>query len=322
MTGQRVFPPRELYGFAADAQGWADDVRTAGEDVRTALHRFTASSSEFVPQLAAHEPAISSLAEQTQALAQDVALLGAAAEEADRIGVADFRHLALTVATGIRLADTATSVPHSVLRLLRTSVHGTRAVSSASQQWRLARRYGNRPMPDISRIRSETPGGQTMPRRDIRQVQLDKYRALKRTRARWRNVRADSLNAVRGNRPLTRFGERVRSLMETRTGRVVSTGGRVLGVAGAALSFADAGAGIYEGNTERAITGTIAGVGGVLLLTSNPVTVGIGAVVVVGVTVYENWDTITDWGASAVDTVSDFGSSVLNGARDLLDGIF
>lgn len=323
MSGHLVFVPEDMYAFAADAEVWADDVRATGRDAQRALDAFASSSSEFVPALPAHGAAMGSLADQATALAENVAVLGAAAEEADRVGITDFRDLLLTVAAGVRVADAVTGVPDAVARLVRTSVHGTRALDSAADLWRISRRYGDRPMPDIAAIRAETPGGRTLPRREIRSLQRQKYRELKKARARLRGARAGSVDALHSNRPVTGVGQRVRTFMTTsRTGRVISRGGRVLGVAGTLVAAADTGMAIYEGDTERAVTSGLATAGGALMLTANPVGIGVGAAIVVGVTVYENWDTISGWAEDRWDAVSNVGSSVVDGARGLLDSIF
>ncbi|MGH3665514.1 MAG: hypothetical protein ACRDU8_05405 [Egibacteraceae bacterium] len=323
MNDEIRFIPQQLYEVAADVEVWADDLRTVGSDVDGALEAFRSSSSEFAPNLPAHGTAIGSGGDLMVVLAESVAALGAAAEEADRQGIDDFRQIVLAVAGGIRMAGTVTGPPQNVLRLIRTSVHGTRAVSSGARLWRINRRYGSRPMPDIAKIRALAPGGNTMPRHQARELVKSKYRELKKTRRPLLRANYDSRHALHTNRPLSRYGRGVRNFMtNTRTGRLVSTGGRVLGGAGTVLAGVDTVNAIYEGDTERAVTSGLSTVGGALMMTANPVGVTAGAVIVTGVLIYENWDTISDWGEGAVDAVGDLGSSVVEGAGKLFDSIF
>jgi hypothetical protein len=49
---------------------------------------------------------------------------------------------------------------------------------------------------------------------------------------------------------------------------------------------------------------------------------GAGAVIVVGVMVYDNWDTISSWGSSAANTVSNAGRGLVDGAKKLFGGLF
>ena len=323
MSNDVVFVPEAMYEMAADLEVWADDLRDTGDDVDEALDDFRSSSSEFVPALPAHGAAIDSAADLTVVLAENVALLGAAAEEADRQGIRDFTAVVTSVAAGIRTADLATNVPAGILRLVRTSIHGTRAVDAGARTWNLARQYGNRPMPDIGRIRARTPGGATMARSEVRVIQRAKYRELKVARRLLLRRSASSGAALRTNQALTGAGRRVQDfLRNTRPGRVLTVGGRALGVAGAGLSFYNSYTAVREGDTEGAITSGLAGAGSVMMLTPNPVIAGIGAAIVVGVVVYEKWDTISGWADSAADAIGDGVSSVVGGAGRFLVSIF
>lgn len=93
--GVVVFVPEAMYGFAVDAGTWAGQMRAEGADVDAALTRFAASSSEFVPALPAHGDAVSEIGERIALLGEGVGLLAAAAEQADREGVALFDLLQL-----------------------------------------------------------------------------------------------------------------------------------------------------------------------------------------------------------------------------------
>ena len=59
-----------------------------------------------------------------------------------------------------------------------------------------------------------------------------------------------------------------------------------------------------------------------MMLTSNPVIAGMGAAIVVGVVVYEKWDTISGWADSTADAIGDGVSSVVGGAGRILGPIF
>ena len=323
MSNDVVFVPEAMYEMAADLEVWADDLRATGDDVEDALERFRASSSEFVPPLPAHGAAIDSAADLTVALAENVALLGAAAEEADREGVRNFGEIVSLVATGIRTADAATSLPEGVLRLIHTSVHGTRAVDAEARTWNIARQYGNRPKPDIKQIRARTPGGATMSRREIKVIRSAKYRELKRARRALLRRARDSRHALRTNRALTGPGRSVQDfLKKPGVGRALKAGGTGLSVVGGALSTVDAVAAAADGDTERAVTSGLSAAGSFMLITPNPVIAGVGAALVVGVAVYENWDTISGWAESGADAVGDGVSSVVKGAGRILGNIF
>ncbi len=59
-----------------------------------------------------------------------------------------------------------------------------------------------------------------------------------------------------------------------------------------------------------------------MLMTANPVVAGVGAALVVGVTVYENWDTISGWAESGADAAGDGVSAVLKGAGMIAGSLF
>lgn len=309
--------------MAADLEIWADDLRAVGDDVDLALDRFRRSSSELVPELPAHGDAITMSAELMTALGENVALVGAAAEEAERAGVRSFRDVVVAIAAGIRVADIGVTVPAALQRLVATSVHGTRAIANSTRLWNISRQYGSRPMPDIASIRARTPGGARMPRAEIRAVQLAKYRELKKTRRGLLRRSAAARSALRANRPITGFGGRIRTFLDTtRGGRILRVGSKGLGGLGAVLAGTDALAAYKEQDYERTATSGLMAAGGALMLTANPLTAGIGATIIVGVTVYENWDTISDWADSAWDGVTGVGSSVVEGAGRLLSRLF
>ncbi len=323
MSNQILFVPQEMYEMAADLEVWADDLRAVGDDVDLALDRFRRSSSELVPELPAHGNAIAVAAELMTALGENVALVGAAAEEAERAGVRNFRDVVLAIAAGIRLADIGVTVPAALQRLVATSVHGTRAIGNSTRLWNIGRQYGSRPMPDIASIRARTPGGATMPRAEVRAVQLATYRHLKKTRRGLLRGSRDARSALRTNRPVTGLGERVPAFLDTsRTGRALKVGSKALGGLGAAASVVDAGLAVKEEDYERAATSGLLAAGGVMMLTPNPLVAGAGAVVVVGVTVYENWDTISGWADRAWDGATGAASSVVGGAGRILSGLF
>lgn len=162
-----------------------------------------------------------------------------------------------------------------------------------------------------------------MPRTEVRAVQLAKYRELKKARKGLVRAGRDARSAVHTNRPITGVGRRVRTFLDTtRTGRTLRVGSKALGGVGAVLAGADAVAAYNEQDYERTATSGLLAAGGALMLTANPVTAGIGATLVVGVTVYENWDTVSGWAGDAWDGVTDVGASVVEGAGKLLSRLF
>ncbi len=215
MSNDVVFVPEAMYEMAADLEILADDLRATGEDVEDALNRFRSTSSEFVPPLPAHGEAIDSAADLIVTLGENVGLLGAAAEEADREGVGNFGSIVSSVAAGIRMADAATSGSEAILRLVRTSVSGTRAVTAGAQTWNIARQFGSRPMPSTASIRAMTPGGATMARREIQVVKKVKYRELKAVRRALLRRSNESRYALRANRGLTGPGRRVQDFLKS-----------------------------------------------------------------------------------------------------------
>ena len=323
MSNDVVFVPEAMYEMAADLEIWADDLRATADDVEAALNRFRSSSSEFVPPLPAHGVAIDSAADLTVVLAENVGLLGAAAEEADREGVTNFGEVVSLVAAGIRTADTATSMTQGVLRLVHTSVHGTRAVDAGARTWNIARQFGGRSMPDIKRIRAMTPGGATMARTEIRAVQLAKYRELKATRRLLLRRSSQGRTGLRTNRALTGPGRRVQDfLKKPGLGRGLTVAGRVLGGVGAAVSAVDAVAAATDGDTEEAITKGVSAAGSVMLMTPNPVVAGAGAVLIVGAFAYDKREEIGQLADRGADAVVDGASSVVKGAGRVLGSIF
>lgn len=96
-----AFPTAAMDDFAADAGGWASELRAEAADLSTALDAFRSSGSEFMPSVPAHGGRIESLGDRTAALGDSVGALAAAAEEADRRGVADFARIAARLSEGL-----------------------------------------------------------------------------------------------------------------------------------------------------------------------------------------------------------------------------
>jgi hypothetical protein len=333
VSGDVTFSPDAMEEVAADLDLRADTLDEVASDVDAALSAYISSSREFVPAIPAHASMIEAQGDLMRGVATGVLDLAAAAREADAQGV-DLRRLLASGAHLVGGAATAVGGRDAIQRLLRLSVHGVRDVRAATSQLRLVNRYGSRAMPSIAAIRREVAGGHAMNRRRIRPIQMERYRELKRQRRDLHRARAAARTGMRTNGPLTRFGSRVDDfLSDTRTGRGLRTAGRGLGIAGVGLGGFNTIESIREGDTEGAVVNGLSTVGGALMLTGNPVTMGIGAAITVGVLVYDNWDAISDVGAAAVDTVADvassvgsgvvdFGSSVVSGAADLIGGLF
>lgn len=323
MSSQIIFVPQEMYEMAADLERWADELRAVGDDVDIALDRFRRSSTELVPELPAHGDAIGMAADPMTALGQNVALVGAAAEQTDRAGTKDVRDVVLNIAAGIRLADVAVTVPAAVQRLVTASVHALAAMGYGLKLWHLRWQFGRRPMPDMAKVRARTPGGASLSHAEARLRQVATYREVKGLRRRLVRSLDDARWALRSHRPVTGLGGHVRTFLNTTpAGRTLTVGSRALGGAGALLSAADAVAAFQEQDYERTATSGLLAGGGALMLFPNPVTAGIGATVVVGVTIYDNWDTISGWADDAWDGITGTGASVVEGAGKLLSRLF
>lgn len=328
MANTVTFDPVAMRQVADDIDHRGRLLRDVGDQLWSALDAYTSSGSEFVVSTPAHGHHADEYGQLMQQLAASVDDLAEAAEEADRQGV-DLARLRDHLAP-VGAASTLKGRHDVAMRLLRASVHGGRDVRAAAHRLRLDRRYGTRPMPSIDAIRREVPGGQRMKRPEVRRHQLQRYRQLKRQRSSLARTREAARTGLRENTRLTRWGRRVDDFMTTtRTGSVLRYGGKALGVTGTVLGTYDTVDAIVDGDTGRAMTNGLSTVGGVMMVTGNPVVMGAGALLVAGVAVYENWDTITDWGSSAVDTVGDglskardLGESVVNGAADFIGGLF
>jgi hypothetical protein len=318
VTGRIAFSPAAMEEVAADLEVQADHLDAVATDVGDAIAAYRASCGEFVATLPDHPSFIAAQGELLRGVSANVLLLAAAAEEADGQGI-DLRAL---LATGVHLTGNAARVSgghDAVVALLRASVHGTRDVRAWRTQLGLVSRYGAQAMPDIAAIRREVAGGTAMKRSQIRPIQLERYRQLKRQRVELHRTRTSARTGLRTNAPVTRLGTSVgRFMNDTRAGRALTTGTRRLGVAGGIISVADTAAAIAEGDTERAVTSGLAAVGTGLMLTPNPITFGAGAAITAGVLVYENWDTITDWGGAVADGAGD----VYDGVKDFIGGLF
>jgi hypothetical protein len=318
VTGRISFSPAAMEEVAADLEVQADRLDAAATDVGDAIAAYRASCGEFVATLPDHPSFIGAQGDLLRGVSTNVLLLAAAAEEADRQGI-DLRAL---LASGVHLTGTAARINgghDAVVALLRASVHGTRDVRAWRTQLGLVSRYGSQAMPDIAAVRREVAGGTAMKRSQIRPHQLERYRQLKRQRVELHRTRAASRTGLRTNAPVTRVGTSVnRFVTDTRAGRALRAGSRRLGYAGAALSAYDTFGAIREGDTGRAATSALSTLGTGLMLTPNPIFFGAGAAITAGVLVYENWDTITDWGGAVADQAGD----VYDGVKDFIGGLF
>lgn len=322
--GAVAFTPGAMEDVAADVEVQGDLLDDTAADVGAALDAFLASSSEYVPSIPAHEAAIATHAELLRGLATSVLHLAAAAREADERGF----DLWAFLATGVdwtRRVGGANSQREAVVALLQLSGHGARHVRASVESLRLTARYGPRAMPAIEAIRREVAGGVSMSRQAIRGHQLARYRELKDTRtalARTQRNAAAAIRAVPAGSPLTRIGTRVGDLMTTtRGGQALRSAGRGLGFAGVAIGAWDTVDDVVEGDYENAVVSGLGTAGSIMLMSGNPVVMGAGAVITVGVVVYDNWDTITDFGGDVVDGLADFGGGIVDGASDIF-GLF
>lgn len=316
-----VFDPQAMREVAADIEVRGDMLGEVATDVGRALAAYAASGTEFVVAVPDHRQVIAAQGDMLVGLATSVLLLAEAANEADRRGLdlAALRRYADPLATAATLQDRH----DSIVRLLRASVHGSRDLRAAREQVRLVQMYGPRPMPAIEAIRRELPGGDDMRRSQVRQVQKQRYRELKQQRRALARTRATAHLGLRTNAPVTQAGTRInQALSASRAGSVLRYGSRSLGVAGVGLGVVDTMQAAATGDVEGAVVGGLSTVGGVLLLSGNPVTMGAGAVIVVGVMVYDNWDTISSWGSSAVNPIGNAGRGLVDGAKKLFGGLF
>lgn len=323
MSDEVRFDPDVMDEVAADIDVQADRVADAGTTVGGALGRFLDSSSEFVPAIADHGNLIGTHAALLSGLATSVMQLADAARQADEMGI-DLREI--VDAPGISeigTADAVNSPREALVGLVRLAGHGSMFVRTGLQQLRIDQRYGTRAMPDIAAIRREIDGGARMERRAVRAIQMRRYRELKQTRRALDAARSTAATNLRTNSPLTRFGTRVDDFMRTtRTGSVLRTGGRALGVAGVALGGLETYQDFREGDTEGMIVNGIGTVGNAMMFSGNPVIMGAGAVLTVGVVVYENWDTISDTASDAWEGAKSLGGGLVDGATDLFGGVF
>lgn len=319
MSNDVVFVPEAMYEMAGDLEGWAGDLRATGDDVDEALERFRSSSSEFVPALPAHGEAIDRAADLTVVLGEEVAQLAAAAEEADRLGVDDIVRAAAFVVQG---ADQIVSGSQGSLRLTRAGVYGRRVVEAGAPLWNIARQYGSRPKPDLGLLRARTHGGAAMRRAAMKPIRSATYRNLQRQRRTLLNRSNQGRFSLRNNRPL--FGGSIRNFLAAhpRLGTALRWGGRGLGGAAAGLAFSDAYGAFQAGDTVDGIASTLNGVGSLMMMTPNPVVAGVGAVLVVGTTIYQHRETLGRWAESGASAVADGVSSVVGGAGRVLDSIF
>lgn len=326
MSAVVTFVPDELNDFAAQANTWAVALREEAFDLEGALARFRAGSGEFVPAVPDHPVTIEGLGDRLAALADSVAALGAAAEQADREGLR-LRDVLLTVGGGVRTADKTAGGGEALVHLSRFGTYSVRAGKSRMRLAAFDRRWGTGHMPDIRRVRQSMPDGFTRRRPEVRTRQLEIYRKLKDQRAAARRAYDNALQGLRTRRPVTGLGQRVRHFLhDTPTGRVVTRGGRVLGGAGVALGTYDAVTAFQRGDIERGLVSSISAGGGlVMLLATTPVGIGIGATLVVGVLIYEaykNREAIGDAISGFAEDAADSARSVIEGAASVLGDLF
>lgn len=327
-----TFDPDAMEQVAADLDLHAAGLHRVSDRLAAALAAYEASGTEFVVPTGDHGERVAAHGDLVHGLGTSVLQLAGAAREADRQGLdlAEVRDALAPVGTASALQGRH----DAVVRLLRASVHEGRDLRAAASQLRLDHVYGTRPMPDIEAIRRRVAGGAAMRRQQVRGLQLQRYRELKRTRRSLQGTRAAARAGLRTNAPVTRIGGRVDAVMRTtRTGAVLRGGSRVLGVAGVGIGLVDTVDAVASGDAEGAVVSGLSTAGGVLMMSGNPVTMGAGAVLVAGVMVYENWDAISDVAGDAVDAVgdglaaageglADLGGSIVDGAGDLVGGLF
>lgn len=319
--GPVSFTPEAMEDVALELDVHAEVLRGVASDVGDALAAFATSSSEMVPPLPAHAPSIDTLGELVHGLSTSVLHLAEAAREADRRGL----DLVAVMTAGVdltRTADAGNSSRAAVIAMLQLGVHAARHVRASASELRLAARYGTRAMPAIEAIRREVAGGTAMSRAAIRPLQLARYRELRAARLQLTRTQQTATAAIRTigqGSPVTRIGTRVDELMRTTTaGRRLSSAGRLLGGAGVVIGTYDTMTSAVAGDVEQTIVSGLGTAGNVMMMTGNPVLVGAGAAITVGVVVYDNWDTVTDWGESVVD----FGGGIVEGVGDLVGGLF
>jgi len=313
-----LFVPEQMYGFSAAAAESGGALRDEAGNVDDALDRFRSSSSEFVPSLPSHGASIEGIAERVVALGEGVGALGEAAEDADRRGV-NLAEALLAAGGAIRFADTLAQSNEALQNLLRFSVYSVRAVRESLRPALQRARWGSRPMPRIDRVRSSLPGGRQLPRAEVRRIQMRQYRANKRALAEARRNMQAARSGMRARPPLTTIGGRVRDFMQnTRAGRALSFGGRALGVVGTGLQAYDAYSAFREGDVEEGVTKSVGAVGGMLMMTANPVGVVVGGTMVVGSLIYEHREAIAEGVSDTVDAIG----GAIEGAGEVLDSIF
>jgi len=320
-----AFVPREMAGFAAEANGWSRRLREEGGAVDDALDRLRATSSEFLPVLPAHGATVEELADRVLALSESVGALGAAAEEADRQGLRDAEILSL-LRGGVELArnaDRIAGINDAVQHLLRFSWYALRAAWSGGWLLRHARRYGDRPMPSIASARASMPDGARAPRSAARAVQIRMYHEMKAARRAAIAANYDARQAMHRRPPLTRAGQHVRHFFEhNRYGRAIRVGGKALGGAGVVIGGYDAFVAAREGDREKAIVTSVSALGGGLMLATVPGLQLAGGAIVLGALAYENREWIGDRLDDAGNAVAEAAGDVLGGARRIVEGLF
>jgi hypothetical protein len=146
-------------------------------------------------------------------------------------------------------------------------------------------------------------------------------------------VRAAQVSAARSTAAAARHIDNVRTGnpagLRPGVQRFVGPAMRGVGWAGMAYDGAELAAtwhDAYENgwtaeHTESTVTNTLSLVGTGLMMSGNPVTIAIGAVLVGGVLIYENWDAISDWAGDAAEWTGDAFESAGDWAGDRVDDV-
>lgn len=220
------------------------------------------------------------------------------------------------VADGVGRATTVTDLVEAGLHLSLTRWGDVRRHSMATLRiWRLRRRLTT--AGDFRGTGLPRPPRRTMMRDTNRPIHKQIGRQLTERNAARTSVaqgRGGAWTRIRNatGRVATRF---------PRTASVARAGGRVLAVAGVAMSVNDVVFGVRDGNDEQVGLG-LAGLGAAAAFAAGgPAGIAIGVAFVGGSLVWENRDAIADYGRRKLDQLSDVGDDLADGVADARDRV-
>lgn len=326
MSTQVGADPDHLDEVANALERRADDVRAVRDRVHDALRALERSSSEFVPTLPAHRADIDDLAAKTDNLSGDVRTTAVLLRGADEGAWWAHRgHRRFSVATQLSGGkDSTWALGAGALwssAAARTAHVNARWGSSTRIPMRHYRAVTGNPI-GVANNRTLTP---------LRRAQ-ELHNAAVRADA------AETIAEAKGTLRSLHISNIVDEIavvaddtagLATRGRAAWSVGNRVLGVAGVAYSGYETVRHVMEGSYGDAASDAANAAGTVMMMTGTPPFQIAGAVLVAGSLVYEHRETIARAVTDPAGTVQDLGeglvdvgSDVVNGARDLIGGLF